>query len=63
MRIKVDFELCESNAVCMLAAPEVFEVLDDDTLVVHDENPSEELRDKVFLAAQRCPKRAIDIEG
>ena len=44
MRIVVDFDLCESNAVCMAIAPEVFEVRDDDFLYVLDENPPEELR-------------------
>ena len=29
MRIVVDFDLCESNALCMGLAPEVFEVRDD----------------------------------
>ena len=42
MRIVVDFDLCESNAVCMGIAPEVFEVRDDDFLYVLDENPPEE---------------------
>ena len=43
MRVVVDFDLCESNAVCMAVAPEVFEVRDDDFLYVLDENPPEEL--------------------
>ena len=34
MRVVVDFDLCESNALCMAAAPEVFEVRDDDFLYV-----------------------------
>ena len=29
MRVVVDFDLCESNAICMGIAPEVFEVRDD----------------------------------
>ena len=29
MRVVVNFDLCESNALCMKAAPEVFEVRDD----------------------------------
>lgn len=62
MRVVVDFDLCESNALCMAAAPEVFEVRDDDFLYVLDENPPEELRPKVELAVQRCPKQAIRIE-
>ncbi len=62
MRIVVDFNQCESNALCMEAAPEVFEVRDDDFLYVLEENPSEELRSKVQAAARACPKQAITIE-
>ena len=62
MRVVVDFDLCESNAVCMGIAPEVFEVRDDDFLYVLQETPPEELRSKVEEAVQRCPKQAISIE-
>ena len=62
MRVIVDFELCESNALCMAAAPEVFEVRDDDFLYVLQEEPPEELRAKVEEAALVCPKLAITIE-
>ncbi len=63
MRVVVDYDLCESNALCMDAAPEVFEVREDDILYVLQENPSEELRAKVEQAARVCPKQAIKIEG
>ena len=62
VRVVVDFDLCESNAVCMGIAPEVFEVRDDDFLYVLDETPSEDLRPKVEEAVRRCPKQAISIE-
>ena len=62
MRVVVDYDLCESNALCMDAAPEVFEVRDDDFLYVLDETPPEELRAKVEQAARVCPKQAIKIE-
>ena len=61
MRVIVDFDLCESNALCMAAAPEVFEVREDDFLYVLQEEPAEELRDKVTAAARSCPKAAITI--
>ena len=61
MRIVVDFDLCESNALCMAAAPEVFEVRDDDFLYVLQEEPPEELREKVEAAARACPKAAIKV--
>ena len=63
MRVVVDFDLCESNALCMQAAPEVFEVRDDDFLYVLVDEPDESLRPKVVEAAARCPKGAITIEG
>lgn len=62
MKIVVDFDLCESNAICMNIAPEVFEVRDDDFLYVLNENPDEAMREKVVEAAERCPKQAIKIE-
>jgi ferredoxin len=62
MRVVVDFDKCESNALCMAAAPEVFEVRDDDFLYVLDENPPEELRSKVEIAVANCPKQAITLE-
>jgi ferredoxin len=63
MRVIVDFDLCESNALCMAAAPEVFEVRDDDFLYVLQEEPAEDLRAKVEEAVRRCPKQAIRVEG
>ena len=63
MKIVVDFDLCESNAVCMGIAPEVFEVRDDDFLYVLNEHPDESMRPKMEEAVRRCPKQAISIEG
>jgi ferredoxin len=62
MRGVVDDDLCESNALCMGVAPEVFEVRDDDNLYILNENPPEEMRDKVEQAVRLCPKAAISIE-
>jgi ferredoxin len=61
MRVVVDFELCESNALCMGIVPQVFEVRDDDLLYVLDENPPEELREKIMEAVRTCPKNAISV--
>lgn len=62
MKVIVDFDLCESNAVCMAIAPEVFEVRDDDYLYVLQESPPPELHERVREAAERCPKQAISLE-
>lgn len=63
MRVIVDYDLCESNALCMAACPEVFEVRDDDLLYVLQDEPGEDLRAKVEEAVRRCPKQAISLEG
>ena len=61
MRVVVDYDLCESNAICMGIAPEVFEVRDDDFLYLLTETPGEELREKIEESVRRCPKQAITI--
>lgn len=61
MRVIVDYDQCESNALCMGAAPAVFEVRDDDVLYVLQAEPGEELWDQVRAAARACPKTAITV--
>ena len=61
MRVVVDFDLCESNAICMQIAPDIFEVRDDDFLYVLNETPSEDRRSNLEESVQRCPKQAISI--
>ena len=60
-RVVVDFDLCESNAICMQVAPEVFEVRDDDFLYILNETPGDDARPAIEEAVQRCPKQAISI--
>ena len=61
MRVVVDYDLCESNALCMQAAPEVFEVRDDDFLYVLQEEPPDDRRAAVEEAVRRCPKQALSL--
>ena len=61
-KVVVDFDKCESNALCMGVAPEVFEVRDDDFLYVLQEEPTESLRERCDEAARICPNQAITIQ-
>ena len=61
MKVIVDWDLCEANAVCMKVCPEVFELQEDDTLLIKDGHPGEGLRAKVEEAVRRCPRQAISI--
>ena len=57
MKIVVNRDLCESNAVCMDVEPSVFEVDDDDELQILNEHPDESLRPKMEEAVRRCPSK------
>jgi ferredoxin len=61
--VSADFDLCESNAVCMGIAPEVFEVREDNFLYVLQEHPPEALLDRVREAVESCPKRALSLRA
>ena len=63
MKIVVDYDRCEGNAVCMKVCPEVFEVRDDDRAHLLMERPSEDLRAMVVAAVRRCPRLALSLQG
>jgi ferredoxin len=63
MKVVVDTDLCEANAVCTEVCPEVFRVDDDDRLHILIESPGEELRMKVQEAVKLCPRQALSLEG
>ena len=62
MKVIVDHDLCEGHGRCESAAPEVFELRDDDKSYVLIERPGEELCAKVERAVRLCPRQAIRIE-
>lgn len=62
MKIRIDLDLCEGNAVCMKVAPEVFAVGDDDRAYLVNKDPGEDLRSKVEAAVRRCPRQALSIK-
>ena len=63
MKVVVDYDLCEANALCMDCAPEVFRVEDDDTLTVLIEDIPDKLREKVEEAVRLCPRQAIALKS
>jgi ferredoxin len=63
MKVTVDYDVCASTGACMQVCPEVFEVRKDGYLYVLQDEPGEELRDKVQTAVDMCPTAAISLEG
>jgi ferredoxin len=59
MRVVVDRDACEANAICAGLVPEIFEVDDDDELHVLTTEVPERLADLVGHAVAACPKAAL----
>ncbi|MEU4252045.1 ferredoxin [Amycolatopsis sp. NPDC026612] len=63
MEIGVDRLLCEANAVCVGLAPAVFDLDDDEELVIRPGAvPADEV-ERVSDAIKGCPKNALFISG
>jgi ferredoxin len=63
MKVVVDYDLCEANAICMKHAAEIFRVEEDDTLTVLMEEVPDDLKAKAQEAERLCPRQAIKLEG
>ncbi|HXH20607.1 MAG TPA: ferredoxin [Dehalococcoidia bacterium] len=59
MKVQVNHDLCEGNRRCENAAPEVFEVRDDDLSYVKLDPVPERLKEAVDRAIRLCPRQAI----
>jgi ferredoxin len=63
MKVEVDFGLCESNGICMGLVPEVFDLQDDDVLIMLKSEVGCEEEDAVREAVRQCPRQAISLYG
>lgn len=61
MRIVVDRLKCESNGLCVANVPDVFEIDDNDELVVLNEVPPADRRPALEIAVRMCPKQALSL--
>lgn len=61
LHIVVDRDLCESNAVCVRTAPDLFVIDDDDRMRVVVERPGPDQVERAKAAVRRCPRRALTL--
>lgn len=63
--VRVDLDLCQGHSVCVSEAPELFEIerIDgEDKVVLKSESVGPELREKLALAVEHCPTRALSVD-
>jgi ferredoxin len=64
VKVTVDPLLCEANALCIAAAPDVFALIEGDdgeTVQILLPAPPAERAVAVYAAVDACPKQAIQI--
>jgi ferredoxin len=59
VRVEVDRDACEANAVCVGLVPEVFDVDDDDYLHILVAEVPAQLTEGVRHAVRSCPRLAL----
>ena len=60
-RVEVDYDLCESNALCEAVAPDVFRIDDNDDMFIDHPEVTDENRSRIEQAVASCPKAALKI--
>ena len=63
MDVTVDRALCEANAVCCGLAPAVFELDDDENLLINVSNLTPEQLPLIEKAVERCPRNALELQA
>ena len=63
MEVKVDFDRCEANGVCVGIAPDVFDIDDDENLIVTQPvGDDPETQALMKEAVSQCPRAALTLE-
>jgi ferredoxin len=63
MKVIVDWDRCEANAVCVRCCPEVFQLEEDDTLTILLDEVPEDLRAQTKNAVRLCPRQALALQS
>ncbi len=62
-RIKADLNVCQGFANCVMNAADLFDIDDNDTVVVLKEEITEEERAHAEQAVRSCPVNALTLEA
>ena len=63
MRVSINWDRCEANEVCVRCCSEVFQIDEQERLMILVDPIPEELRAAVEDAVQSCPRQALTLES
>ena len=59
MRVEVDIDKCTGHGICESIAEDVFEVTEDGTVLIHDNERPDSDRERMQQAVTQCPAAAL----
>ncbi|BBX28191.1 ferredoxin [Mycolicibacterium alvei] len=59
MRVEVDLDRCEGNAICVKLAPQLFQLDENDYSVVQLDPVPPEMEELAAQAIEECPRAAL----
>lgn len=62
MKVVAEREMCMGSGNCVVECPKVFALDDESVVIVLDQSPAEELREKVEAAVDACPAACLALE-
>ncbi|MGV0794875.1 ferredoxin [Mycolicibacterium sp. XJ1819] len=62
MRVMVDLHRCHGHGLCLMHAPEVFDMSEDGRSLAKLVDVGEGLANKVRRAVANCPEQALSLE-
>jgi ferredoxin len=61
IRIQADFDKCEAFANCVIAAPDLFAINDENFVEILDDRPGSDRLEAAREAVRTCPTRALSV--
>jgi ferredoxin len=61
LKISVDKDICQGNAVCVMRSADVFALSEDELAQVLVDSVPDERRGELFQTAASCPTQAIRV--
>jgi ferredoxin len=62
VRITADFDACEAYGMCVLTAPDLFSINDENFVQIDDETPGQDRLAAAREAVEKCPVQALTLE-
>jgi ferredoxin len=59
MRVVVDLDKCTGHGICESIADDVFEVRDEGTVLIHENDRPKSDRERIQQAVTQCPAAAL----